>query len=110
MLLDAHQGLPGAGLLEGKANPASWKPFVRQVLYPVQFENVPMDGIDRVFQQVIDAPKNSHDHGQYLEAIQGALESKEPVGRMFGMDHPEPSVRQFLEAVKTRLQPDPSGL
>ncbi len=80
----------------GKAAMADWKPQIRKLLYPVQFEEQPLDGLDRVLSMQTD-PSSS------APAIEQALTSGEPLGNLLATPIEEDKARAFLQAYLERV-------
>ena len=53
------------------------KSLLRVLIYPVQFDENPTDGVDRVLKHVIHAKGANTPPGEYLAAIQAGLQSEE---------------------------------
>jgi len=66
------------------------------LLYVVQFDADPRDGIDRVLNTVIDAQCLDATPMDYLRAVHEALESKEALADLIPQHHPEHVIRRYL--------------
>ncbi len=82
----------------------AWEGHIRAVLYGVQFEKNPLDGLDRVMQQVAQAGALSARPEQYLASIQTALAGETPLAELIPQPHSEETVRQYLRALERRIQ------
>jgi hypothetical protein len=79
------------------------KALIRALIYPIQFENDPVDGVDKVLERVVGAGALGATPHQYAHAIQTALQSDEPLGLLIPQPHPEPAIRIYLAAIRKRL-------
>ena len=61
---------------------ADWVGPIRALLYPVQFEPAPSDGVERVLRTVVRAGALGATPGQYLAAIRAALASRGELARL----------------------------
>lgn len=81
-----------------------WAPRIRALLYPIQFDPEPVEGIDRVLATVVDAHALGASPADYLEAIASALASDEDLGRLLPAQLSDATVRQFLREVERRIK------
>lgn len=81
------------------------KGLIRGLIYPIQFEENPIHGVDRVLDQVIKAKALKASPAEYFDAIRVALESPEPVSNLIPQDHPETAIRSYLSEIQRRLEP-----
>jgi hypothetical protein len=81
-----------------------WKGHIRAVLYGVQFDKDPLDGIDRVMQQVVLDGALGATPKQYLESIQTALASQASLADLLPQPHSEDTVRRYLAELERRTQ------
>lgn len=79
------------------------KGLLRCLIYPVQFEENPLDGVDRVLKQIIHAKAMDASPGEYLAAIQAGLQSNERLSDLIPQEHTESSVRTYLAEMQQRL-------
>lgn len=82
-----------------------WKGLIRALIYPVQFEINPTDGVDRVLANVIDAGVLDASPNEYLEAIRMALTSDVDLSALIPQDHSETAIRAYLAEIERRLEP-----
>jgi hypothetical protein len=79
--------------------------LLRVLIYPVQFEADPIDGIDRVINEIIPnmnaVSKSSED---YLNAIESGLESSDELSLLLPQTHSEKVIRRYLREVRRRLK------
>jgi hypothetical protein len=78
--------------------------LVRALVYPVQFEQNPLDGVDRVVQTVIEARCLDATPAEYRAGIEEALSSSDALARLIPQDHSEAVIRDYLAEVRTRIQ------
>ena len=76
--------------------------LLRVLIYPVQFDENPTDGVDRVLKHIIQVKKISPD--EYLAAIQAGLQGDERLSDLIPQKHTESSTRMYLAAMQRRLQ------
>jgi hypothetical protein len=81
--------------------------ILRMLIYPIQFEADPLNGIDRVLAQVVFA-----DHSRLLlrdvnAAIDAGLASYGKLSELIPQSHPEEVIRGFLSALRKRLEIEP---
>lgn len=82
-----------------------WRSYVRKILYQVQFDANLLLGIDRVLNRIIYADKQATPR-EYLHAMTLALASDQLLSEMLPHFRHEAPVRQFLVALKHRLESD----
>jgi hypothetical protein len=82
-----------------------WRNDVRKVLYQVQFDSNLMLGIDRVLNRIVYADTQATPR-DYLNAITTALASEQLLSELLPHFRHEAVVRQFLAALKRRLETD----
>lgn len=78
--------------------------LIRALIYPVQFDHDPRDGIDRVLEMVVEPGGLDGTPAEYLAAIRAALASSERLSDLIPQDHPEEVVRQYLAEVAQRIE------
>lgn len=81
----------------------AWAGHIRAVLYGIQFEKDPLDGLDRVMQQVVQGDALSATPERYLVSIQTALASDTPLAELIPQHHSEETVRRYLRALECRI-------
>jgi hypothetical protein len=79
------------------------KALIRGLIYPIQFENDPVDGVDNVLERVVGARAMGATPEQYARAIQAALQSDELLGELIPQPHPESAIRTYLVEIQKRL-------
>ena len=93
--------------LEGaRAMPeAEWKGPVRALIYPVQFSKDPAAEAGRVVALIAKGPKYAgKDKKELLAAIEQALADSSDLSKLIPQDHPEPTLRAYLEALAQKLR------
>jgi hypothetical protein len=80
-----------------------WRGFIRALVYPIQFEADPVNGIDRVVEQVVDDPEHGFEREDFRAAIAKALASDAPLAALIEQDHGEAVIRRYLEALSRKL-------
>jgi hypothetical protein len=81
-----------------------WEGYIRALIYPVQFDADPRDGLDRVFESVIAPRALGAGPAEYLEAVRSALASETRLSELLPQDHDEATIRTYLAAVAERLE------
>lgn len=80
------------------------KALLLAVLYPVQFEQRPELGVDRVVRQVIARQALQATPAEYMNAIKLALESRDhKLSRIIPHTHSEETIRSFLRELSAKL-------
>lgn len=77
---------------------------IRGLIYPIQFDRNPLDGVDRVLKQVVMQDAMDTPAQEYVASITAALDSPEQLSGLIPQDHPEPVIRAYLSEVRRRLQ------
>jgi hypothetical protein len=80
------------------------KGLIRALIYVVQFDESPIDSIDRVFERVIVGRAMHASPEEYLAAIDSALKSTEQLSQLIPQDHPEVVIRSYLAGVQRRIE------
>lgn len=93
----------------GGGEPDPWDGCIRALLYPVQFERDPLDGIDRVMELVVRRRALGLAPADYLALVRAALASEAELASLLPQPHPEPVVRHYLREVERRLAAEPAG-
>jgi hypothetical protein len=78
--------------------------LLRALIYPVQFERDPVDGIERVLEMVIGARALGASPAEYRAAVREALESDAPLAELIPQPHSEVVIRGYLAEVARRLE------
>jgi hypothetical protein len=80
------------------------KSRILALLYPVQFEEQPEHGIDRVIRMVVNRKALQSSETDYVEAITSALDSTDSLSAVLPSRHDEETVRNYLRSLKEKLQ------
>jgi hypothetical protein len=83
------------------------KGLIRGLIYPIQFEPNPDNGVERVLDQIVYARAMNASPEEYLAAVQAALRSDERLSELIPQRHSEPVIRAFLAKIQVRIE---SGL
>jgi hypothetical protein len=75
--------------------------LIRFLIYPVQFDRNPIDGVERVLTQIANS---DYAPAEYALAIDAALLSDESLSSLIPQRHPEPMVRAYLAELQMRLR------
>ena len=81
--------------------------ILRVLIYPIQFDSKPEEGIDRVLKMVVFADHLKLHVPDVIAAIDAGLASTVSLSELIPQGHSEPVIRSFLAAVRTRLESDP---
>jgi hypothetical protein len=82
---------------------SDFRGHVRALLYVVQFERDPADGVARAIEQVVRRRALDAGPEEYLASVRAALASDEELAALIPQPHPEDAVRRFLGLVEQRL-------
>ncbi len=82
--------------------------ILRRLIYPVQFESDPSNGIDRVAGQVF-ADRARLPLQEVIAAIDAGLASGATLSELIPQSHSESVIRSFLAAMRVRLQAELSS-
>lgn len=74
------------------------------LLYPIQFESDPLDGIDRLVAQVVDAERLKLPLPDVIAAIDSGLASKARLSELIPQRHSEGVIRSFLSALRRQVE------
>lgn len=77
--------------------------LIRGLIYPIQFDRDPLNGIDRVLDVVVARRALDADPADYAAAVTGALSSAEVLSELIPQPHPEPVIRAYLKELRKRL-------
>lgn len=81
--------------------------LLEALIYPIQFEQQPNDGIDWVLDRIVRRGTLGGTPGEYLGAIKKGLAGSEPLSSLIPQDHPEAVIRAYLREVQHRLEQGP---
>lgn len=81
--------------------------ILRMLIYPIQFDEDPVNGIDRVVEQVVHAEHLQLTVADVLAAIDAGLASQSRLSELIPQPHSEAVIRGFLSALRARLLLDP---
>ena len=84
--------------------PAREAGLIRGLIYPVQFEKDPRDGIDRVLRLVVERQALGASPSEYCAAIRQALVSDEALDRLIPQDHPDGVIRTYLSELAVAIE------
>jgi hypothetical protein len=82
---------------------AAWSGHIRALLYPVQFEPEPREGIERVLRLVVYAGALGASPDQYLRSIRAALASDVDLAALLPQPHPNDVIHDYLAHLECRL-------
>ena len=77
--------------------------ILRMLIYPIQFELEPVNGIDHVVAQVLAEHRRIPLH-DVIAAIDAGLASDDKLAELLPQSHSEMVIRRFLSALRTRLE------
>jgi hypothetical protein len=92
-----------------------WKGHIRALIYPIQFENDALDGVERVIASVVHKKALGTDERGYRESIDYALTSNVRLSELIPQHHSEDVIRKFLSCIREKLDnprkeaPTPEG-
>ena len=77
---------------------------IKALIYPIQFEKDPIDGMERVFKTVLAPNIMNVPLSDYAETIKVALESSEQLSSLIAKNHSEPTIRRYLVKLLQRIE------
>lgn len=83
------------------------KSLVRALIYPIQFDRSPVDGVERVLKLVVEAGALGATRLEYLASTKAALASSEKLSKLIPQGHSEKAIRRYLTKIQQRLSPIP---
>jgi hypothetical protein len=78
--------------------------ILRMLIYPIQFDADPLNGIDHVVTQVVLAEHLKLSLPEFIAAIDAGLASHASLSELIPQSHAEPVIRAFLSAMRMRLE------
>jgi imidazolonepropionase-like amidohydrolase len=85
-----------------------WGTLVFLLLYPIIFENNPMDGVERTLMVTVDTRALDATPKEYLAAVREAIKTKEKLSEKYAFllrgAFSEEVIRQYLAELERRLQ------
>jgi hypothetical protein len=78
--------------------------ILRMLIYPIQFDANPLNGIDRVLDQVVYAEHLKLSLPDIIAAIDSGLASHARLSELIPQSHTESVIRGFLSALRNRLE------
>jgi len=78
--------------------------LIRALIYPVQFDPRPLDGVDRVIDTVVKPGSLGATPEEYRAGIHEALASADRLSSLIPQDHSEDVIRQYLAEVARRIE------
>jgi hypothetical protein len=78
--------------------------ILRMLIYPIQFDPDPSNGIDRVFTHVVLAEHLKLSRPEVIAAIDAGLASHTRLSELIPQSHSELVIRGFLTEVRARLE------
>ncbi len=81
--------------------------ILNALIYPVQFEREPVQGIDRVLRMVVFADHLNLQVRDVIAAIDEGLASDAKLSELIPQGHSEAIIRDYLTALRIRLESEP---
>jgi len=82
---------------------ASWKPYIRVLLYPAQFESSPKGSVEKLLDCTVATETWRGSAQNFRKSIDLALASREDLARLIPQPHSDSALREYLSVVKERL-------
>jgi hypothetical protein len=79
--------------------------LIRGLIYPIQFEQNPVNGVERVLEQIVNTNALDAEPEDYSAAVRAALRSDERLSELIPQDHSESVIRAYLAQIQKRLDP-----
>ncbi len=80
-----------------------WQGIIRRLIYIIQFEDDPLNGIDRVVNHIMKIRESQPNKDEYILAIEVALESNTLLSDLIPQSHSESSIRNYLKEILKRI-------
>ncbi len=77
--------------------------MILALLYPVQFEEDPVNGVDRALEVVVAKRALNASADEYSSAVKRALASPEDLAPIIPSPHDDATIRRYLREVHKRL-------
>jgi len=81
----------------------TFKGLIRALIYPVQFDQDPVDDVDRVVELIVRSRALGASADEYSAAVRAALQSDESLASLIPQGHSESVIRAYLAEVQRRL-------
>lgn len=78
--------------------------LIRALIYPVQFDENPLEAVDRVIDMVIRARSLDATPEEYRAGIREALTSADRLSDLIPQDHSDDVIRRYLAEVARRIE------
>jgi hypothetical protein len=78
--------------------------ILRMLIYPIQFDTEPVQGIERVLQGVVFASHSNLKVRDVIAAIDAGLASNAKLSELIPQGHSEEVIRGFLSALRKRIE------
>jgi hypothetical protein len=78
--------------------------LMRALIYPIQFDTDPLDGVDRVMDMVVKRRALNATPAEYRAGIQEALTADDRLSELIPDSHPEEVIRKYLTEVARRIE------
>lgn len=78
--------------------------LIRGLIYGIQFERDPRNGLDRVIEMVVARGGSAESPADHLGAIREALASDADLSGLLPQPHSDAVLRQFLDALAARIE------
>lgn len=89
---------------------AQWVKDLTAVIYPIQFESDPLQGLERALRPILANEVPHLPPATLLESVRDALASDADLSQVLPQPHSDAKIRRFLQAVALRLTNELSGL
>ena len=85
----------------------AWRGLVSGLIYPIQFERDPIEGVDRVLEIVVGRQAMGATREDFAAAVDVALSSDESLAKLIPQPHSEAVIRAYLAELQKRLANEP---
>ena len=86
-----------------------WKGLIRALIYPVQFERNPVDGVDHVVGLIAGGRVLTGSSEEYAAAVDAAMRSEERLALLIPQPHSESLIRAYLAELRKHLPIAPAA-
>ena len=78
--------------------------LIRALIYPVQFDDNPLEAVDRVIDTVVRTRSLDATPEEYRSGIREALTSADRLSDLIPQDHSDDVIRRYLAEVARRIE------
>lgn len=80
-----------------------WKPWIRVLVYLIQFDKMPIACVAKTLNQTTETEKWRNCTESFLSAIDSSLASQKDLSLLIPQQHSDPVIREYLAAIRAEL-------